>query len=105
MLGSGGNVQDAISFIIQNFTETTRLWVRLQTQGQNKDKKKREKERLDLRILVGANLVRLSQLEGLDINDYKTVVLPKILEEVVSSKVSGVLSEIYRISFDMFNPS
>jgi vacuolar protein sorting-associated protein 35 len=60
--------------------------VRLQTQGQAKDKKKREKERLDLRILVGANLVRLSQLDGLDVNDYKSTVLPTVLEEVISCK-------------------
>lgn len=33
------------------------------TQGQAKDKKKREKERQELRILVGTNLVRLSQLQ------------------------------------------
>lgn len=85
-LGFGGNVHDAISFILQNFTETNRLWVRMQTQGQAKDKKKREKERLDLRILVGANLVRLSQLDGLDANDYKATVLPTILEEVISCK-------------------
>lgn len=84
--GSGGNVHDCYSFIIQNFSETNRLWVRLQNQGQSKDRKKREKERLDLRILIGTNLVRLSQLEGLDLNDYKTEVLPKLLEEVVTCK-------------------
>jgi vacuolar protein sorting-associated protein 35 len=84
--GIGGNIQDAYSFLLQNFIETNRLWVRLQTQGANKDRKKREKERMDLRILVGTNLVRLSQLEGLDVADYKTNVLPKILEEVLSCK-------------------
>jgi len=41
---------------------------------------------MDLRILVGVNLVRLSQLEGLDVGEYKTQVLPKILEEVVNCK-------------------
>lgn len=83
--GIGGGIQDAYSFLLQNFLETNRLWVRLQTQG-TKDRKKREKERLDLRILVGTNLVRLSQLEGLDVMEYKTNVLPKILEEVLSCK-------------------
>jgi vacuolar protein sorting-associated protein 35 len=62
--GIGGNISDCCSFLLQNFIETNRLWVRLQTQGSSKEKKKREKERLDLRILVGTNLVRLSQLEG-----------------------------------------
>jgi vacuolar protein sorting-associated protein 35 len=84
--GIGGNVQDAYSFLLQNFVEANRLWVRLQTQGANKDRKKREKERMDLRILVGTNLVRISQLEGLDVAEYKTNVLPKILEEVLSCK-------------------
>lgn len=84
--GVGGTPQDAFLFILQNFAETNRLWVRLQTQGGAKDKKKREKERLDLRILVGTNLVRLSQLEGLDISDYSGIVLPRILEEIVACK-------------------
>lgn len=84
--GAGGNVQDAYNFLITNFCETNRLWVRLQTQGANKDRKKREKERQDLRILVGTNLVRLSQLDGLDVAEYKANVLPKILEEIVSCK-------------------
>ena len=75
-----------LTCFLQNFVETNRLWVRLQTQGPAKDKKKREKERLDLRILVGVNLVRLSQLEGLGVQEYKLNVLPKILEEVVSCK-------------------
>ena len=84
--GVGGNCSDAISFLLQNFVETNRLWVRLQTQGASKDKKKREKERMDLRILVGTNLVRLSQLEGLGLSEYQTTVLPKVLEEVISCK-------------------
>ena len=84
--GIGGGIQDAYSFLLQNFIETNRLWVRLQTQGEAKGRKKREKERLDLRILVGTNLVRISQLDGLDSAQYKTNVLPKILEEVLSCK-------------------
>jgi hypothetical protein len=129
--GEGGSVQDAYEFILQNFAEANRLWVRMQNQvrfkssdepqridlfcvlfgcllgfgedsflyqgitkdtilnsykgsydalsvwlismflppslvcmqGVAKDKKKREKERQELRILVGTNLVRLSQLQ------------------------------------------
>lgn len=84
--GFGGNTQDAYEFVLQNFIETNRLWVRLQNQGAVKDKKKREKERQDLRILVGTNLVRLSQLEGLDLAQYKEKVLPTILEQVILCK-------------------
>ena len=43
--GIGGNIEDAYTFLLQNFVETNRLWVRLQTQGASKDRKKREKER------------------------------------------------------------
>lgn len=85
--GNGGRIQDAYSFLLQNFTEANRLWVRLQLNtGDKKDKKRRERERLDLKLLVGTNLVRLSQLEGLDVTEYKQNVLPKIIEEVVACK-------------------
>ena len=50
-----------------------KLWVRLQHQGHSRDKEKREQERRDLRLLVGSNLVRLSQLEALQLDSYKNV--------------------------------
>lgn len=55
-------------------------------QGNPKDKKKREKERQELRILVGTNLVRLSQLQGVDSHEYKEHILPRILEQVTNCK-------------------
>ncbi len=85
----GGTVQDAYEFILQNFSEANRLWCRMQqqsTNAQNKDKKRREKERQELRILVGTNLVRLSQLQGVDVAAYKEHILPRILEQVVQCK-------------------
>lgn len=56
-----------------NFAEMNKLWVRMQHQGHSRDKEKREKERQELRILVGTNLVRLSQLEFVDVQRYKKV--------------------------------
>lgn len=56
-----------------------------QQKGPSKDKKRRERERKDLRLLVGTNLVRLSQLEGVDGAKYKTDILPPILEQVLAS--------------------
>ena len=53
----------------------------------NKHKHKHIKqERKDLCILVGTNLVRISQLEGLGLDKYRDHVLPKILEEVNGCK-------------------
>lgn len=45
----------------------------MQHQGHTREKQRREQERLELRILVGTNLVRLSQLEGIDVDKYKKV--------------------------------
>ena len=41
---------------------------------------------MELRILVGTNLVRLSQLENVEVDTYKRIVLPGILEQVVSCR-------------------
>lgn len=68
-----GDVRDAIDFIMVNFAEMNKLWVRMQHQGPSREKDKRERERRELRILVGTNLVRLSQLENLNIDTYRKV--------------------------------
>ncbi|KAJ1448596.1 vacuolar protein sorting-associated protein 35 [Pelagophyceae sp. CCMP2097] len=86
--GHGGDVSHAVDFVLLNFSETNRLWVRMQNQGAQKDRKRREKERQELRILVGTNLVRLSQLEGVDVQRYSESVLPRLLEQVVNCKDS-----------------
>ena len=64
---------DSIDFIQLNFSEMNKLWVRMQHQGHTRNKEKRERERQELRILVGTNLVRLSQLECIDIHKYQKV--------------------------------
>ncbi|KZW00729.1 vacuolar protein sorting-associated protein 35 [Exidia glandulosa HHB12029] len=84
--GEGGNLQDSISFVLTNFIEMNKLWVRLQHQGHSRDREKREMERRELRILVGTNLVRLSSLEGVDLDMYQRTILPSILEQVVNCK-------------------
>ena len=43
-------------------------------------------ERRELRILVGTNLVRLSQLDGVDLDMYQKTILPSVLEQVVNCK-------------------
>lgn len=85
-MGPGGNLQDSIGFVLTNFIEMNKLWVRLQHQGHSRDREKREMERKELRILVGTNLVRLSQLEGVDLEMYQRTILPSVLEQVVNCK-------------------
>lgn len=79
-------MQDSITFVLTNFIEMNKLWVRLQHQGHSRDREKRELERKELRILVGTNLVRLSQLDGVDLGLYQNDILPNILQQVVSCK-------------------
>ncbi|XP_030453470.1 vacuolar protein sorting-associated protein 35B isoform X2 [Syzygium oleosum] len=84
--GDGDTVMDAVEFVLQNFTEMNKLWVRLQHQGPGRIREKREKERSELRDLVGKNLHVLSQIEGVDLGIYKETVLPGVLEQVVNCK-------------------
>uniref|UniRef100_A0A7N0UV23 Vacuolar protein sorting-associated protein 35 n=1 Tax=Kalanchoe fedtschenkoi TaxID=63787 RepID=A0A7N0UV23_KALFE len=84
--GDEDTVMDAVEFVLQNFTEMNKLWVRMQHQGPARDKEKREKERSELRDLVGKNLHVLSQIEGVDLDLYKDTVLPRVLEQIVNCK-------------------
>ena len=45
-----------------------------------------ERERRELWILIGINLVRLIQLEMVQVDMYSRLVLPGILEQVVSCR-------------------
>ncbi|OEL22789.1 Vacuolar protein sorting-associated protein 35B, partial [Dichanthelium oligosanthes] len=80
------SINDAVEFVLQNFIEMNKLWVRMQHQGPVREKEKRGKERNELRDLVGKNLHVLSQIEGVDLDMYKETVLPRILEQVVNCK-------------------
>ncbi len=83
-----GTVKDSYEFVLENFMEMNKLWVRIQHlpgEGNDKDvRKRRERERNDLRILVGTNLVRLSQLENVTSKIYGEVILNQILDHIVT---------------------
>ena len=88
--GPEGNLQDSINFILTNFVEMNKLWVRLQHQGHSRERDQRTKERKELQLLVGTNLVRLSQL--VDLEHYRQILRP-LLEQVVQCK--DVLAQEY----------
>lgn len=89
--GPEGNLQDSISFVLTNFVEMNKLWVRLQHQGHSRERDKRTQERKELQLLVGYNLERLSQL--VDLEAYKNGVLGSLLEQVVQCR--DVLAQEY----------
>ena len=66
-----------------NFAEMNKLWVRMQHQGHSRDKERREREREELRILVGTNLVRLSQLETVNLDKYR-----KVRDQFITFKIT-----------------
>lgn len=109
----GGTITDAIDFLLSNFTEMNKLWVRMRQQQRQQPQQqsfqdqpsgsasaslvspppplssayaKREAERAQLSDLVGKNLTQLSQLEGLTFELYRDTVLPGILEQVINCK-------------------
>ncbi|KAI2733274.1 hypothetical protein CBS147332_289 [Penicillium roqueforti] len=94
-LGSGdgpeGNMQDSINFVLTNFVEMNKLWVRLQHQGPSRERDRRIQERRELELLVGSNIVRLSQL--VDLEGYKSGILQALLEQVVQCR--DVLAQEY----------
>ncbi|KAJ3026901.1 UNVERIFIED_CONTAM: Vacuolar protein sorting-associated protein 35 [Siphonaria sp. JEL0065] len=46
----------------------------------------KEMERRELKLLVGSNLLRLSQIEGLSVNVFVHLILPSIMSEVVNCR-------------------
>lgn len=89
--GPEGNLQDSINFILTNFVEMNKLWVRLQHQGHSRERDQRTQERKELQLLVGSNIVRLSQL--VDLQAYKNGILAPLLEQVVQCR--DVLAQEY----------
>ncbi|KAF5400990.1 Vacuolar protein sorting-associated protein 35 [Paragonimus heterotremus] len=81
-----GTISDSIEFLLRNFTEMNKLWVRLQHQGHSRDRERREQERRELRLLVGTNLNRLSQLDTIDVARYQQQILPFILEQLIECR-------------------
>jgi len=84
-----GTVVDSYEFILRNLIEMNRLWIRIKHMPGDRTKetkRRREKERNDLRILVGSNLNRLSQLDGISAHTYGSTILPRILNEIASCR-------------------
>ncbi|KAJ3126281.1 Vacuolar protein sorting-associated protein 35 [Physocladia obscura] len=84
---------DSIQFLLQNFVEMNKLWVRLQYIGHSREREQREMERRELKLLIGSNLLRLSQLEGLTAVTFTNLILPSVMSEVVNCR--DVLAQEY----------
>lgn len=104
---------DTVDFLITNFIEMNKLWVRLQHQGHSSERELRYQERKELKILVGSNLVRLSQVvddfsaDGYSPQEYYvTKIFPAITEQIIQcrdhlaqSYLNDVLVQIFPVKF------
>lgn len=71
-----------------------KLWVRLQHQGHSSERELRYRERKELKILVGSNLVRLSQIIDDYTGDesysaveyYKEKIFPTVTEQIIQCR-------------------
>ena len=92
-LEEGGNFEETLKFIIQNLDEMNRLWIRISSDVTGAEKVLRDKERIELKILVGESINRLSSLDGLTIDIYEKDVLPKLIQIILES--NDILSQQY----------
>lgn len=104
----GGNINDAIEFLLVNFREMNSLWVRMQHHSIIRNRKIRSKVRGQLRMLVCKGLERISSLEGLTINIYQTTILPRVLsiiedckEPLAQQTLMEVLIQVFPDEFHM----
>ena len=96
-------IEYSYNYLINNFKIMNSLWIRIASTttatssstytSTVSEKKIRDYYRANLKVLIGINLERLSQLEGLNIYDYTHIILPKLLQEVVECK--DTLSQQY----------
>ena len=92
-LEEGGKFEETLKFIIQNLDEMNRLWIRISSDVSGSEKILRDKERIELKIIVGESINRLSSLDGLTIDIYEKDVLPKLIQIILES--NDVLSQQY----------
>jgi len=78
-------LEESISFILNKIKEINRLWIRMAHSG-SKDKAVREVERNNLRVTVGENIIRMSNLEGISKDMYVQKVLPELMNIIIECK-------------------
>ncbi|GJQ15850.1 hypothetical protein GpartN1_g7641.t1 [Galdieria partita] len=79
----GITTQEAIEFLLWNFGEANRLWIRMQYDA-SKERFKRDQERRQVETLVGLNISTLARLSGLNVTLYSNIVFPALSQQICS---------------------
>ncbi|KJP86408.1 hypothetical protein AK88_03961 [Plasmodium fragile] len=111
----GGNIDDAFEFLLSNFYESIKLWSRMSDKvaiklapGQDEqvlhnNRNKVLREKMDVKMLVGSNLVRMSQLEGMTKQYYIDKCLPKLLHNLSTINDSLIQQYIFESIVQVFS--
>lgn len=86
LVGSHDDVQFSVQFTLTNFVEMNKLWVRYQYQGHSRDYNQRLSERTQLQTIVGSSILRLSQLDAVDLSMFSNKILPAVLDQAVQCR-------------------
>ncbi|EAY13784.1 hypothetical protein TVAG_468000 [Trichomonas vaginalis G3] len=69
----------SLDFLLGNFAQMNRMWVRIEDIMATDS---RREQRVELSVLIGTNIQRISALHGLTINNYSTIILPFLAKHV-----------------------
>lgn len=78
------DLEGLTSVYVENLRQMNNLWIRMNSLIENKER--RRKQRKDLAICVGENLLRLSNLESVDVVFYKEKLFPQLIDIILENK-------------------
>ncbi len=82
--------EDSISFLFENLEEMNTLWIRIASDAKhlNKPIQVTNKERLDVKHLLGENIIKIASMKGMTFDIYTKVVLPRMKDIIINCKDS-----------------
>ena len=82
--------EDSLSFLFENLEEMNTLWIRIASDAKhlNKPIQVTNKERLDVKHLLGENIIKIASMKGMTFDIYTKVVLPRMKDIIINCKDS-----------------
>ncbi|KAH8614492.1 putative Vacuolar protein sorting associated protein 35 [Trypanosoma vivax] len=115
--GGSAMVRDTAELILQNLNEMNWLWIRMEGRHPARVESQRalqrkHRDRKELCVLVGMNIVRISQLEGVERDAYASGILPRLLgiilmyrEPLAQQYLLEVIVQVFPDEFHLFTLS